>query len=75
MLAQFGYSDSEEEGVDDDNSEEAVTVDLQILEESPLAGMVNNEEIAGLCSKYKIEVQSWLKLATEVMETGEMRVA
>ena len=72
LLAQFGYSDSKEEGTDDDYSEETVTVDLQILEESPLAGMVNNEEIAGLCSKYKIDVQSWLKLATEVMETGEM---
>ena len=75
LLDQFGYSDSEEEGTDDDYSEGSVTVDLQLLEDSPLAGMVNNEEIAGLCSKYKIDVQSWLKLATEVMETGEMRVA
>ena len=74
LLAQFGYSDSEGERVDDDYSEENITVDLQILEESPLAGMLNNKEIAGLCSKYKIEVQSWLKLATEVMETEEMQV-
>ena len=36
---------------------------------------VVNEEIAGLCSKYNIEVQSWLKLATEVMNTQEMQVA
>ena len=41
----------------------------------PLYGMVDNEEITSLCSKYKIEVQSWLKLATEVMDTQEMQVA
>ncbi|MCR5188954.1 MAG: exonuclease domain-containing protein [Treponema sp.] len=75
LLAQFGYSDSADKETDNDYSEENVTVDLQILEESPLAGMINNEEIAGLCSKYKIEVQSWLKLATEVMATEEMQVA
>ncbi len=37
--------------------------------------MVDNEEIANLCSKYKIEVQNWLKLAIEVMDTQEMQVA
>ena len=31
--------------------------------------------VAELCSKYNIEVQSWLKLATEVMNTKEMQVA
>ena len=45
------------------------------LEASPLAGLINNEEIANLCTKYNIEVQSWLKLATEVMNTQEMQVA
>ena len=75
LLAQFGYSDSEEEEKEDDYSTDSVTVDLQLLENTKLAGMVNNEEIAGLCSKYKIEVQSWIKLATAVMETEEMKVA
>ena len=56
----------------EDYSDEREALDLKILETSPLAGMINNEEIADLCSKYKIEVQKWLKLATEVMETEEM---
>ncbi|MCR5400834.1 MAG: exonuclease domain-containing protein [Treponema sp.] len=75
LLAQFGYSDSEDEVETEDYTDEAATDDLQILKDSPLAGMVNDEEIAGLCSKYKINIQSWLKLATEVMETEEMQVA
>ena len=36
LLAQFGYSDSKEEGTEDDYSEESVTVDLQLLEAYPL---------------------------------------
>jgi len=48
---------------------------LQLLEASPLAGLINNEEIANLCTKYNIKVQCWLKLATEVMNTQEMQVA
>ena len=58
-----------------DYSYEDAAEDLQALEASPLYGMVDNEEIAYLCSKYKIEVQSWLKLATEVLDTQEMQVA
>jgi hypothetical protein len=64
-----------EEPEEDDYSYEDAAEDLQALETSPLYGMVDNEEIANLCSKYKIEVQSWLKIATEVMETEEMQVA
>lgn len=75
LLAQFGYSNTVEEPEEDDYSYEDAAEDLQALETSPLYGMVDNEEIANLCSKYKIEVQSWLKLATEVMETEEMQVA
>ena len=75
LLAQFGYSNTAEESESDDYSYEDAAEDLQALESSPLYGMVDNEEIANLCSKYKIEVQSWLKLATEVMATQEMQVA
>ena len=75
LLAQFGYSNAAEEPETDDYSYEDAAEDLQALEASPLYGMVDNEEIANLCSKYKIEVQSWLKLATEVMDTQEMQVA
>ncbi len=75
LLAQFGYSNTAEEPEEDDYFYEDAAEDLQALETSPLYGMVDNEEIANLCSKYKIEVQSWLKLATEVMDTQEMQVA
>lgn len=75
LLAQFGYSNTAEEPEEADYSYEEAAEDLQALETSLLYGMVDNEEIANLCSKYKIEVQNWLKLATEVMETGEMQVA
>ena len=75
LLAQFGYSNTAEEPEEDDYSYEDAAEDLQTLETSPLYGMVDNEEIANLCSKYKIEVQSWLKLAIEVMKTEEMQVA
>ena len=75
LLAQFGYSTTAEESESDDYSYEDAEEDLQALESSPLYGMVDNEEIANLCSKYKIEVQSWLKLATEVMKTEKMQVA
>ena len=37
--------------------------------------MIDQKEIAELCSKYNIEVHNWLKLATEVMNTKEMQVA
>ena len=74
LLSQFGYT-----GVSQEEAEEKfidnIAEDLQLLETSPLAGLINNEEIANLCSKYNIEVQSWLKLATEVMNTQEMQVA
>ena len=36
LLAQFGYSDSEDEEPEDDYSEGSVTVDLQLLEDYPL---------------------------------------
>lgn len=74
LLAQFGYSDSEDEEPEETFIEN-IAEDLQLLEASPLAGLIKNEEIANLCTKYNIEVQSWLKLATEVMNTQEMQVA
>lgn len=75
LLAQFGYSETNVEDKADKYSYEEASDDLQALETSPLYGMVDNQEIAELCSKYNIEVQSWLKLATEVMNTQEMQVA
>ncbi len=75
LLAQFGYSDTRTESEAEEYSYEEASEDLQVLETSPLYGMVDNQEIAELCSKYNIEVQSWLKLATEVMNTQEMQVA
>ena len=75
LLSQFGYTGAAQEEETEENSIENIAEDLQLLEASPLAGLINNEEIANLCSKYNIEVQSWLKLATEVMNTQEMQVA
>ena len=75
ILAQFGYSTTTPEPEIEEYSYEEASEDLQALEDSPLYGMVDNKEIAELCSKYNIEVQSWLKLATEVMNTQEMQVA
>ena len=75
LLAQFGYSITAAEPEAEEYSYEEAAEDLQALEDSPLYGMVDNKEIAELCSKYNIEVQSWLKLATEVMNTQEMQVA
>ena len=75
LLARFGYSDTSAESETEEYSYEEASEDLQALEESPLYGMVDNQEIAELCSKYNIEVQSWLKLATQVMNTQEMQVA
>lgn len=75
LLAQFGYTDSIDDEKEEDNYEADSAENMDSLPASPLYGMIDNEEIAGLCSKYKIEVQCWLKLATEVMETQEMQVA
>ena len=74
LLSQFGYrADAEEEPAA--STYEETKEDFQLIKDSPLAGLINNEEIAGLCSKYNIEVHSWLKLATQVMATQEMQVA
>ena len=75
LLSQFGYTGASQEEEAEETSIENIADDLQLLGASPLAGLINNEEIANLCSKYNIEVQSWLKLATEVMNTQEMQVA
>ena len=75
LLAQFGYSNTSEEPVIEDYTLAEATEDLQALEDSPLYEMIDQKEIAELCSKYNIEVHNWLKLATEVMNTQEMQVA
>lgn len=76
LLAQFGYAENplEKEEANEYSYEDAAE-DLKVLEDSPLAGMVDNDEIAKICSKYQIEVKNWLRLATEVMATKEMQVA
>lgn len=74
LLAQFGWT-AEEESEDDNYEEYGVEDDIELLESSPLAGFVNDEEINSLCAKYKITFNKWLKLATEVMDTEEMLVA
>lgn len=74
LLAQFGWT-AEEESEDDNYDEYGVEEDIELLESSPLAGFVDDEEINSLCAKYKITFNKWLKLATEVMDTEEMMVA
>ena len=74
LLAQFGWT--AEEKTDEDNYEDyGIEECTEFLETSPLAELVDDEEINSLCAKYKIKIQSWLKLATEVMDTQEMMVA
>lgn len=74
LLAQFGWT--AEEKTDEDNYEDyGIEECTEFLETSPLAELVDDEEISSLCAKYKIKIQSWLKLATEVMDTQEMMVA
>ena len=76
LLAQFGWTVEEEiseESYEDHNNETEEDTDL--LADSPLAGLVDDEEINSLCAKYKITFSKWLKLATEVMDTEEMMVA
>ena len=78
LLERFGFSAEETfdeeaaEGSYDENGEEE---DTELLESSPLVGLVDKEEINNLCAKYEITFSKWLKLATEVMETEEMMVA
>ena len=74
LLAQFGFNaetEPEEENYENYGTEE----DIELLESSPLAGLIDNEEITSLCAKYKISFNKWLKLATEVMKTEDMLVA
>lgn len=75
LLAQFGYEEKkDEENTEESFDEDRVSENLIILDDSHLAGIVNNEEISTLCSKYKIEIQKWLSVARKVMETQEMQV-
>ena len=75
LLAQFGLSVEEVEETEEKPSEEKEAAeDSELLDLSPLSGFVNREEINNLCTKYKITFNKWLKLATEVMATGEMMV-
>ncbi len=74
LLSQFGFNaeiETEEENYENYGTEE----EIEFLESSPLAGLVDNEEITGLCAKYKITFSKWRKLAAEVMETEEMLTA
>lgn len=74
LMELFGLTAENE--VQEDNFEEYGTEeDIELLNSSPLAGLIDNKEIAEICSKYKISINKWLQLATEVMNTDEMMVA
>lgn len=80
LLAQFGYSEAEEEEetpevVEEPEENELWQVDSEALKNSPLAGLVDEQEISELCRKYCIESERWLRLASELHATGEMAVA
>lgn len=74
LLAQFGLT-AEEDSENDSYEDYGVEEDTEFLESSPLADLIDDEEISSLCEKYKITFNKWLKLATEVMNTEEMMVA
>ena len=59
----------------DKYEEYGVEEDTEFLTSSPLIGLVNDKEINCLCAKYKIKLNNWLKLATDVIKTEEMLVA
>ncbi len=76
LLAQFGYSSLEAEEKEDTAIEKPVKKeDMELLKDSPVYQKVDGEEITGLCSKYKIKINKWIKLAEEVMNTPDMQVA
>lgn len=74
LLARFGYSEELEEEIYETYEDNGIDEDIELLQSSPLAGLIDNEEITALCSKYNITFYKWLKLATEVMSTEEMIV-
>ena len=74
FLAQFGWTIDEETEYDK-YEEYGVEEDTEFLTSSPLIGLVNDKEINCLCAKYKIKLNNWLKLATDVIKTEEMLVA
>lgn len=74
LLEQFGWTYDEE--LEEDCYEEyGMEEDTELLESSPLLGLIDDKEINCLCAKYKIKVNNWLKLATDVIKTEEMLVA
>lgn len=77
LLAQFGYTaDDNTEKADDaiicteyeevKNEKSQSTIDEDFIE---------NDEIKGLCAKYKIPLNKWAKLVKQVKETKEMIVS
>lgn len=84
LLAQFGYAAEEESEVEEDWSEtespsteeeNLCVVDMEALNSSPLAGLVDSQEIGALCGKYRIEFARWLRVASNVHETEDMAMA
>ena len=75
LLAKFGYAGSNEEKKEEPLAVQDTVENIPADENPSLSEMPDNEEIASLCSKYKIEVPKWRKLAAEVMSTQEMQVA
>lgn len=75
LLAQFNHTDSEPvEEINEYAQEELEEEETILLENTPLAGLVDDAEIMQLCEKYKISFNEWIKLATAVLETEEMCV-
>ena len=88
LLARFGYespdeSDEVSSGSDevscalDDANEDCCMEETESLENQDTSSLncICGSEIAFLCSKYKIEPGSWLKLVAELTQTEEMQVA
>lgn len=76
LLAQFGHDTEEAEAIEpelNDEEEGLSSYELELLESSPLKDNVNNQALTSLLAKYKIPFEKWLTLATETMNTEEMK--
>ena len=81
LLARFGYESPDESdevsAAWDDANEDCCMEETENIEDQEVSSLncICGSEIACLCSKYKIEPGSWLKLAVELSRTDEMQVA
>lgn len=81
LLARFGYESPDESdevsSASDDANEDCCMEETENIEDQDASSLncICGSEIACLCSKYKIEPGSWLKLASEISSTEGMQVA